>query len=60
MLKICKTYDKDIFTKFVVDDKGLYYNVRLENETVKRKAYSESRSKNRKNKTPFSLDTYIG
>lgn len=48
MLKICKTHDKDIFSKFKRDADGLYYNERLENEVVKRKAYSKSRSENRK------------
>jgi uncharacterized protein YdaU (DUF1376 family) len=47
MIKICKTYDNDIFSKFIKDSNGLYYNERLEDEIVKRKKYSESRSKNR-------------
>lgn len=47
MLKICGTYDKDIFSKFLQDGDGLYYNERLEEEIDKRKAYSESRRKNR-------------
>lgn len=50
MLQICRTHDKDIFEKFRVDGDGLYYNERLENEVVKRKQYSKSRSENRKNK----------
>lgn len=51
MLKICKRYDKDIFEKFVKDNDGKYYNIRLESEIAKRKDYSKSRSDNRKNKT---------
>jgi len=53
MLKICKTYDEDIFSKFARDTDGFYFNERLEEEVVKRKAYSESRRANRekKNKT---------
>lgn len=47
MLKICETYDEDIFDKFHKDEHGLYYNERLETEMTRRKAYSESRSKNR-------------
>ena len=50
MLKICGTHDDDIFSKFAVDEAGLYYNERLEQEVVKRKAYSESRRNNRKKK----------
>ena len=44
MLKICKRYDKDIFEKFVKDENGKYYNIRLEKEIEKRSAYSKSRS----------------
>ncbi|NBN88216.1 MAG: hypothetical protein EBV32_03900 [Proteobacteria bacterium] len=47
MINICKTYDKDIFSKFIKDDEGNYFNERLEKEAIKRKKYSESRSKNR-------------
>jgi len=56
MIMICKSHDKDIFSKFIKDEKGLYYNERLDSEIVKRKKYSESRSKNRK-KSDFS-ETY--
>ncbi len=47
MIHICKSYDKHIFSKFVKDSEGKYFNERLEHETIKRKKYSESRSKNR-------------
>lgn len=50
MIFICKSHDKDIFSKFIKDENGLFYNERLENEIVKRKKYSESRSKNRAKK----------
>ena len=50
MLNICKTYDEDIFDKFKIDQDGLYYNSKLETETNRRKAYSESRRKNRTTK----------
>ena len=53
MLKICKRYDKDIFEKFVKDESGKYYNIRLEKEIEKRSAYSKSRANNRKNKINF-------
>jgi hypothetical protein len=52
MLKICKTYDKDIFKHFKTDKNGLYYNIRLEEEIERRSAYSASRSANRKTKQP--------
>lgn len=47
MLHICKTHDEDIFSKFKKDDAGKYFQPRLESEILKRKTYSESRSKNR-------------
>ncbi len=47
MLKICSTHDEDIFSKFEKDENGLYFNVRLQQEVEKRKAYSESRRQNR-------------
>ena len=48
MLEICGTYDERIFSKFVKDENGLYYNVRMDIEANKRKKYIESRSNNRK------------
>ena len=50
MLSICKTYDKDIFDKFAKDKQELYFNVRMEEEIIKRSKYSESRRKNAKNR----------
>jgi uncharacterized protein YdaU (DUF1376 family) len=55
MIIICKTYNKDIYSKFIRDSEGLYYNERLENEIIKRKEYSESRSNNRKKKKDISI-----
>ena len=49
MLKICKTYDEDIWQKFT-QDAGKFYNNRMQVEIDKRKRYSESRSQNRKGK----------
>jgi hypothetical protein len=46
MLNICKTYDEDIFLKFVKTDEG-YYNRRMKKEADKRRNYSESRRKNK-------------
>lgn len=50
MLFICKSYDFDIVSKFKKDDNECYYNERLEVEINRRKAYSESRGKNKKGK----------
>ena len=47
ILNICKVYNEDIFSKFIKDEEGNYYNERLEYEANKRKAYSESRRNNR-------------
>jgi hypothetical protein len=59
MIKICGTHDIDIFDKFIQDEDGLFYNQRLENETEKRKSYSDSRRINRlsKNKDMLTYDT---
>ena len=51
MLNICKEYNEEIFNKFKQDEEGNYFNERLEYETNRRKAYSESRRNNRKKKT---------
>lgn len=58
IIHICKTYDKDVMAKFKKDKDGLWYNERLENEVIKRKEYSNSRSKNRSNKKDISK-TYV-
>jgi len=54
MLNICKTYDKKIFEKFAKDNNGKFYNKRLEEESIKRKQYSESRRSNRMGKKDMS------
>ena len=46
MLAICGEYDKRIFAKFVVDENGLYYNERMEEETIRRNKYTDSRHQN--------------
>jgi uncharacterized protein YdaU (DUF1376 family) len=51
MLNVCLTYDKHVFSKFIVDEDGFYYNKRMEEEALKRKNYSDSRRKNREGKT---------
>jgi len=47
MLLICGAHDNDVIKKFIKDENGLYFNERLEIETLKRKSYSESRRNNR-------------
>lgn len=47
MLKICGTYDEDIWSKFQRDGAGLFFQPRLEMEIQRRKNYSQSRRKNR-------------
>jgi uncharacterized protein YdaU (DUF1376 family) len=46
MKKICKVYDEDIYSKFVEDGEGNYFNVRLYEETIKRSRYVDNRVKN--------------
>lgn len=50
LLNICQQKNEEIFSKFIRDENGNYYNQRLEIEISKRKAYSESRRNNRKKK----------
>lgn len=61
MLKMCGTYDEDIFLKFAQDENGAYYNQRLKEEIEKRKSYSESRRNNRKKKEDMlnTSKTYV-
>ena len=47
MLKICLTHEEDVLSKFTKDKNG-YFNNRLEEEIIRRKKYSKSRSENRK------------
>lgn len=46
MLFICKTYVENVYNKFQKDKDGNYYNKRMEDESIKRKKYSESRRRN--------------
>lgn len=60
MLKICNTQDEEVISKFKKDEEGLYYNERLEEEITRRKAYSKSRSENRKKKEKDNIcETYV-
>lgn len=56
LLNICKQKNDEIFSKFIKDENGDYYNQRLEIEILKRKAYSESRRNNRKKKETYEKD----
>ena len=46
MLSVCGDYDEKIFSKFVKDDDGRYYNERMEEESIKRRKFVESRQRN--------------
>jgi len=50
MLSVCKTYDEDIYEKFTKDDEYKYYNSRLEDESIKRSKFAQSRRDNAKGK----------
>lgn len=58
MSYICKTYDKDIYSKFTKED-DLFYNKRLDEEITKRRNYSKSRSDNRKTSTKETHDKHM-
>lgn len=49
VLSVVKDEKSVIFSKLKIDENGLYYNERLSIEITKRKAYSESRRRNRQN-----------
>lgn len=59
MLSICRNYSEDIFNKFKKDEEGNYYNERLEYESNKRKAYSESRRNNRNKVDNSNTSIYL-
>lgn len=50
VFNICSENDTKILKKFQIDENGLYFNRRMENEATKRKAYAESRRRNKKGK----------
>jgi len=60
MLFICKTHDEDIFSKFIKDENGFYYNQRLRDESEKRSRYTESRRNNKLKKHINNISsTYV-
>lgn len=46
MLFFCKGKDEVVFSKFLKDEQGLYYNEEMENEINRRIIVSESKTKN--------------
>lgn len=50
MLNICKSYDEDVYSKFIKTKRNTFYNKRLADEMDRRKKYSDSRRKNRLSK----------
>lgn len=44
--------------KFILDDDGKYFNVKLQTETLKRRAFTESRGNNRKGKNKNISSSY--
>lgn len=59
MLKICGKEDKEVYSKFMQDEEGLYYNKRLEEEANKRKAFTESRRNNRNKVDNSNTNVYL-
>jgi uncharacterized protein YdaU (DUF1376 family) len=57
MLNICKSCDSIVFSKFIKDDNGLFFNERMEIEIIRRKTYSESRRKNKMSKSKQTYDS---
>lgn len=58
MLKILNTKDNPVWNKFKQDEKGLWYQHRMEEEAIKRIKYSESRRDNIKHRYS-KKDTYV-
>lgn len=46
MLAVCEGYDERIFSKFVIDENGRYYNARMEEERIKREKFCQVRREN--------------
>lgn len=53
ILVITKVRDEELFSKFIVDENGMYYNQRLELEIRKREGYVKSRRSNLTGKKSF-------
>lgn len=59
MLIVCGSYDDDIFSKFEKDEDEKYYNVRMEEESIKRRKFAESRRNNRNKADNESTCIYL-
>ena len=59
MFNICSENDTKILKKFDVDENGLYFNKRMENEAIKRRAYSESRRQSRLKTNEDNVKIYL-
>ena len=58
MLCTCNAYVDNVFAKFTKDDKGLFYNVRMDIEINKRVNYCKGREKNAKNRWVSKRNAY--
>ena len=56
---ICKLEMPEVVQKFVKTEEGTFYNVRMREEALKRENFSNSRSKNRKNKKSSSSEEHM-
>jgi hypothetical protein len=61
---MCGGIDEEVFSKFEQDEKGLYYNKRLDNESERRTNYVQSRRKNlaceKKESDISHMDSHMG
>ena len=46
MLLVCKEEDGEIFSRFIIDNNGLYYNKELDDEVKRRSGICETNKKN--------------
>jgi uncharacterized protein YdaU (DUF1376 family) len=54
MTKTLSTSSNPVWTKFIKDENGLYYNIRLDEEKEKRISYCKSRVNNKEGKNQYS------
>jgi len=59
MLYICIAYVESIYSKFEKTSDGFYFNKRMQEETNKRVAYSDSRRKNVNTRYDKAASTYV-
>ena len=46
MIKLCGEEDREVFSKFIIDDDNKYYNERLEKEIIKREKFIDHQQEN--------------